>query len=74
MNARYFWIATLSWVTNGFAYTASFAGVATSDGTLSRAAVLQQVRDLAAQKRDVPQDANVVFFSVEPEMLPGGAS
>lgn len=74
--ARYHWIATFSWIDRdaGVACTWSNNGPAASDGTVSRADVLRQVRELAADQAGVPPTAHVLFFSVEPEMLPGGAS
>lgn len=70
---RYFWIATFSWIDHRGQCIKSYQGPANSDGTLSRADLLQQVQELAAERDGVPMGANVLFFSVEPEMLPGGA-
>ena len=71
--ARYFWIATFTWNNSRGQATKTYSGLANSDGTLSRADLLKQARQLAFETDQVPAGASVLFFSVEPEMLPGGA-
>lgn len=72
---RYFWIATFAWPTPDGMATWSNNGTLNSDGTLTRSDAMKQIQQLAAQQstRPVPANPDVTFFSIEPDVLPGGA-
>lgn len=65
MNTKYFWIATFSWpVAQGFAMIDGH-GTFEPTGPVSRARVLDEVKEIFIRDKGMPENATVLYFSVE---------
>jgi len=69
-ETTYFWAATLTWPTPTGSATWSKAASFTTTATVSRGKVLADVLKTAG----APEDVSILFFTVEPDVVPNGAS
>jgi len=67
---KYFWLVTFQWpVRNGF-QTATFTNTFDVPNPVSRAELLAEIRQ-GVGEHGVPENANVLFLSIEPDRIPG---
>lgn len=65
---KYFWLVTFQWpLYNGFK-SATFTNTFDSPEPVSRAEMMAWIRE-AVEEHGVPQDANVLFLTIEPDQV-----
>ena len=66
---KYYWLATFQWpVHNGFK-TATFTNTFDSPDPVSRAEIFAEIKQ-GIGEHGVPETANVVFLTIEPDQVP----
>jgi len=69
-TTKYFWLVTFQWpVYNGFK-TATFANTFDAPSSVSRAETWAQIKQ-GVGEHGVPEDANVLFLTIEPDQIAG---
>jgi len=73
LSTRYFWPVTFQWPVHNGIKTATVVGAFNTSGPVSRTETFARIRQ-GLVKNGVPQDADVLFLTIEPDLVTGPAA